>query len=136
MTKTSEVVGVSASLLLFGLSTCFIRNFHCTTKLILTELTMLCNVFKRNQEHFFCLKGLLMLAGTFLIISFKTVILVCCYVMIFLVKTLKMPPSWTSPKTTAIVLSYRGALFWELLLHTILILFSPTCVLYCPHMTE
>lgn len=67
-----------------------------------------------------------MLAGTFLTISLKTVLLGCYYVMIFLVKTFKMSPSWPFPKTTAIVLSYRGALFWELLLHSILIPFSPT----------
>jgi len=77
-----------------------------------------------------------MLAGTFLIISLKTVLLGCNYVMIFLVKTFKMAPSWPSPKTTAIVLSYRCALFWELLLHTISIPFSPTCDLDCPHMAE
>lgn len=134
-TKTSEVVGVFARILLFGPGTCFIRCLHdCMCKLNWTELTA--QVLQKKSGTFFL--SLLILAGAFLLISLQTELFGSYYVIISIfVKSIKMTPSRTSPKTTDIIMSNRVVLFWEFLLHRPVIPFGLTNVwLHCPHMAE
>ena len=100
--KTSQSVGVFARILLFRPSTCFIRYFHNYMCKFWLTLLYASNFSKVIRNIF--LLSLLMLARTSPMICKQNYL---ALITLLAISVFKMTPSWTSPKSTAIVMSNR-----------------------------